>query len=271
MKEQSRPLLTSALAAFAIALLCSLLAASAVMAGEPSPSVAPDQVDDVFDIANGEYKAGNYESAVRLYEGLVSGSPLKTAEMYYNLGNAYFKLHKLGKAIAAYRRALRLAPRNEDIRANLTYVRNNAKDKIDRPKSTDALHEIFFFHYRVNPAEAEALFLGAYVLASLCGSAYLFWKRKLIRWATGVAVVLAVALGVNGLIHIHDTAHPRGAVVIADETSVHTGPADTYMVSFNLHDGTELELHTTGAEWSQVELADGRRGWIRQTDIEIVS
>jgi len=246
--------------------------ASAVFAerGNEYATVPAAQVDDVFDIANEEYKAGNFKDAIRLYKGLLQGSGTKAADIQYNLGNSYFKLHEYGMAIASYRRAKRLAPRDQDIFANLRFAREMKRDKIDQPRSTELMGEVFFFHYGTSRTEAETIFLCGYFAAAITGGIYLFRKKKPLRWLTLGALVVALTFGASTGLRWYRTATPNEAVVVVKETDVHTGPGDNYMVSFDLHDGTEVTTRKSDNGWYQVELPDGRRGWIRESHLEII-
>jgi len=235
------------------------------------PTVPSRHVNDIFDIANEEYKAGNFEDAVRLYQGLLSGPGPKTADIHYNLGNAYFKLHEYGRAIAAYRRALRVAPRDQDIQANLRYVRSITTDKIDQPKGTELLQEMVFFHYGINRAEAETMFLCGYFAAALLGAICLVRKSRLLKGLTYIALAIALAFAASTVTRIYHAADPNEAVIVVEETDVHTGPGDNYMVSFSLHDGAEMNTRKRQDGWFQVALPDGRRGWVRGSDLEIIS
>lgn len=245
---------------------CSGLA----FAGPDSITVPAEQVNSIFDVANEEYKAGNFENAITLYEGLLSGPGAAAADIHYNIGNASFELKNYGGAIASYRRALRLAPRDQDITANLRFVRQATVDKIDQPRSAEFLREVFFFHYGLSADEAEKIFLGVYVAAALFGAAYLFRKPRMLKWPALVALFLAIVFGASCALRWRVAAVPNQAVVVAEETSVHTGPGHNYLVSFNLHDGAELKIRKLESEWYQVELPDGRRGWIEQSHIEII-
>lgn len=239
--------------------------------GETASQTVPEQhVNDIFDIANEEYKSGNYDDAVKLYEGLLSGSSLEDADIHYNLGNAYFKLGKYGKAIASYRRALLISPREQDVQANLGIARNAVKDKLDSPRSTELLHEIFFFRYDLNLVETECIFLVAYGAAVMFGVISLFWKRRTIRWASASALVIALVFGASLVAHVHRRAVPSAAVVTANEANVHTGPGDTYLTAFSLHDGAEMGIRKKADDWYQIELSDGRRGWIEASSIEVI-
>jgi tetratricopeptide (TPR) repeat protein len=251
----------------------ALLAASLLLASHAtaeSAPVLPEQVNSIFDMANEEYKAGAYENAVTLYEGLLTSPGIKAADIHYNIGNAAFKLNNHGRAIASYRRALRLAPRDQDIVANLDFVREATLDRIDQPRGTELRRDIFFFHYGLSGAEAEKIFLCAYVAAAGLGSALLVRRSKALRWLTLIALSVTIALGVSCALRWQASANPSEAVVVADEADVHTGPGNHYIVSFDLHDGAELEIGRSEGEWRLIELSDGRRGWIEKIHLEII-
>jgi tetratricopeptide (TPR) repeat protein len=240
--------------------------------GEPEEGiiVVEQQINEIFDIANEEYKAGNYENAARLYEGMFTTFSVMNADIYYNLGNAYFKLNRYGKAIASYKRALQISPREQDVMANLLLARSVTRDKVDSPKSTELLHELFFFHYGVNRAESELMFLIAYCFAVLFGVITLFRKSGGARWASLAALAVATVFGLSALAHAYREMRPSEAVVIASEATAHSGPGESYLISFHLHDGAELEVRKRMDEWRQIELSDGRRGWINESEIEII-
>jgi tetratricopeptide (TPR) repeat protein len=241
-----------------------------VEAADEPATVAAAHVNDVFDIANEEYKAGNFEDALRLYEGLLSSTDVETADIYYNIGNAQFKLGNLGKAIVSYRRALARAPRDEDIAANLRYVRERIRDSIAQTKSTEVLREVFFFHYSLNDAESEAVFFCAYLGLVLFASLSLLSNAKPLRWLTFVALAIALIFGCSTAMKRYGSVQSKQAVVVAEETEVRTGPGRNYMKSFDLHDGVELRVQKNRDGWCQIELSDGRRGWLHDSDIERV-
>lgn len=253
-----------------VALTTGLATAVFAARDNGTATVPAGQVDDVFDIANEEYKAGNFKDAIRLYKGLLQSSGTKTADIQYNLGNSYFKLREYGMAISSYRRAQKLAPRDQDILANLRFAREMKRDKIDEPRSTELMGEVFFFHYGTSRTEAESIFLCGYFAAAITGAIYLFRKKRPLRWLTLGALVVALTFGASTGLRWYRTATPNEAVVVVKETDVHTGPGDNYMVSFDLHDGAEVITRKSENGWYQVELPDGRRGWMRDSHLEIV-
>ncbi len=253
------------------ALLLPLLAWPAfLVADTDSPTVAEGQADPVFDIANEEYKAGAYENAITLYHGLLSGPALDAADIHYNIGNASFKLNNYGKAIASYRRARRLAPRDQDIVANLRFVRESTVDKLDQPKSTELLREVFFFHYGLSASETETIFLCAYLAAAVFAGTHIFFKRRFLHILALLALLPAVVFGASSALRWYGAASPNQAVIVVKEADVHTGPGQNYVVSVSLHDGAELVVRKSEDGWRQIELSDGRRGWIEESQIEII-
>jgi tetratricopeptide (TPR) repeat protein len=250
--------------------LLMLHSPAAVGKSQDESEILQTQLNEVFDIANEEFKAGNYQDAAGLYEGILSSFKLKNTDIYYNLGNAYFKLGRYGKAIASYRKALLLSPREQDVLANLRVVRSRTRDKLDSPRSTELFRDLFFFHYDVNRSESELIFLIAYGMTALFGAVGLFWKSKAMRWTAAAGLALTVIFASSTMVHAYREAHPSDAVVVAAEADLHTGPGDSYLTTFNLHDGAELYIHDRTKDWYQVELSDGRRGWIAANSIELI-
>ena len=255
---------------FALAVSLLLAWPAPVFAASESATVAAGHADSVFDIANEEYKTGNYKDAITLYESLLSGRELNTADVHYNIGNASYKLNEYGRAIASYRRALRLSPRDQDIIANLRLARSVTVDKMDQPKNTEFLREVFFFHYGLSASEIEAAFLCAYLAAALFATACLFRKVRFVQWLALIALFLSAAFGASLGLRWYRTANPGEAVVVSTEADIHTGPGHNYIVSLNLHDGAELTVRKSEGEWRQVELPDGRRGWVKASMIEMI-
>lgn len=235
-----------------------------------SVTVPPAHVNDIFDVANEEYKNGNYEDAITLYKGLLAGTEYDTSDIYYNLGNAYFRLQQYGKAIVSYRRALQRNPRDKDTLANLRHVRNTATDKIDRPRGSEILRQALFFHYDLSKTESELIFLCAYFLTSGAAILHLFLRGGIWKWLSICGIAATVLFGGSTLAHLFRSEHPNEAVVIVNEATVRTGPGPGYMISYYLHDGTEMKIRRRTDDWRQIELPDGRRGWLRKTAVETI-
>lgn len=221
--------------------------------------------------ADAEYQKGNYQQAIADYKELLQQGV--SAELYYNLGNAYFRTDQITQAVLAYERAHRLSPGDADIRFNLQFARSKTIDKIT-PQG-----EMFFvtwFHSLVELASVDGwayVGLGALAASLLLFLLWLFPERLWLRQAGfyGAAVLLVVFLLSNLFAYRQrqQLADRRGAIVVAPSVSVKKTPAASGTDEFVIHEGTRVDITDKGMkDWRAVVLADGREGWVRTQQIE---
>ena len=257
-----------------------LLVAAGSVAGqqEPPPIVteapaveetpkAPEPAE-LWVNGNAAYEAGDFETAVSLYREM-DGMGVENGHLHYNLGNAHLRAGELGPAVAAYRRSLRLLPRDEDALANLAFARRSARDEIAPPEPPALLRTLLFWHYSLAPAEV----LRSVVLVSAA-----FWivlalrlyrrSSEVLRWSAVCLLVVALALG--GSLVAHAAFAPAIAVVLPQEIDLHAAAGEGSVVRFRLHAGTEVQVIEQLPEWIRIELPDGQRGWSRRDYVEIV-
>jgi tetratricopeptide (TPR) repeat protein len=235
--------------------------------GSPSEA-APEDPAERFVRANGAYEEGRYSRAVELYASLLEDGA-ENGRLHYNLGNAYLRNGQLGPAIASYRRALRLQPRNADAQANLAFARQSARDAIAPPEPGPLVRTFFFWH--VGLSRSEAFRLGA--VANL-----LFWLVLLLAMVRpsaellrGVAVsLLVVTLALLGSAVARTLAPDQVAVVVPQQVDVYSGTDSEAVLRFKLHAGTELRLQEEREGWIRVQLPDGEQGWMEREFVEIV-
>ncbi len=222
--------------------------------------------------ADAEYAKGNYQEAIREYEALLKEGV--SAELYYNLGNAYFRTDEVTRAIINYERALKLAPSDADIQFNLQFARARTEDRL-----TPAADAFFVTWWRtaVNALSARgwARLSMAMVPIMLVMLALYFFARE--EWLARGACYVAIASGALWLIammmawlqHRMVTTHDT-AVITAPQATVRKTPdlahGEEAMV---LHEGTSVRI-TDGsmADWREVSLTDGRSGWMLAKDLE---
>ena len=135
---------------------------------------------------------GYYQQAIAGYEQLVAAG-IHNAKLYYNLGNAYFRLNDLGHAILHYRRGLRLEPGNRQLQANLSYARSRRIDHIDvsgQPQHA-LLPQLFFWSDELSVPTQWTLALVGYGLAWGCAFAHLIWRRASLLWGLAGATFLS--------------------------------------------------------------------------------
>lgn len=210
-----------------------------------------------FDAANVLYEQGRYASAATMYADLIASGKATTAT-YFNLGNAWYKAGKLGKAIQAYRKAEQLAPGDPDIRANLTFAREQRKGPSLVPgRLEQGLRNLSLDGWTLLAAAAFWAWAGVLLLLLLRPE----WKPTLgkLHWVL-LAAVLALGLCLGSV--WHETHARQFAVVAVPEISVRHGPLEESQPAFTAYDGAELEVLDRKDHWVQVRAGTQQVGWV---------
>jgi tetratricopeptide (TPR) repeat protein len=263
------------------ALLCGVFVGAPAARGALSENEMADlysQAGDLFRRANAAAAkdAGEarrlYEKSVLRLERIVNEGGVHNGRLYYNIGNTYFRMRRLGRAILNYRRAELYIPQDPNLQQNLQFARERRRDVIEERQQTRVLKTLFFWHYDTSrSARARALAV-AFAVFWLLAAARLFVRRAsltaLASVAGAVALLAAVSLGVESA----QRQARRAGVIVAEETVARKGDSRAYEPSFKdpLHEGTEFVLVEQRPEWCHVELADGRRCWLREGTFEWV-
>lgn len=215
-----------------------------------------------FDKANSLYEAGKYQEAKRAYDDLVKTGPL-SANLFYNLGNAEWKLGNSGEAAADYERALALEPSHPQARANLDFVR-------DQTGAKTAAQEWWQRALGAIDANTAALLLAA------CGWVALFCLAVVLlrpEGRSGPVVTLAICL-LAGAYAAGCLWEANGqatkAVVIAKSTQAREAPTDVAPVADLLPAGSEVLAPEERGPWTYCTLPDGRRAWVPTDALEKV-
>jgi tetratricopeptide (TPR) repeat protein len=223
--------------------------------------------------ADSAYVRGQYQQAISDYESLLKQGA--SAELYYNLGNAYYRTENIPQAVLNYERALLLSPGDRDIRFNLQIARSKTFDKIV-PES-----EMFFvtwYRAMVNMMSVDgwartALFaMGLTIILLLV---YLFADRLWLRKAGffgGVALlILFVMSNLFAWQQKQDLINRKGAIIFAPSVTVKSTPAANGTDLFILHEGTKVVIiDGSMKDWKEIRLADGKEGWIESKKIRII-
>ena len=218
-----------------------------------------------FSSANELYAKGKFADAATAYEKILQTGASSPA-LLFNAGNAEFKAGHLGRAIAAYRRAELLAPRDPDLRANLKFVRNQVPGAV-RPES-----------WWSSWTGALTLDEGAVLTAvAFWLTLALFTARQLrpalgpkLKSATRMGVVLTLGLGtVLGLQAANHFACAT-AVITTDNATARTGPFDDAQSVFTSRDGAELSVLDRRDGWVQVANGAGKSGWLPLNQAEVL-
>lgn len=217
------------------------------------------------------YKNQMYEKAIEGYLNIVNDNK-ESSELYYNLGNAYFKSNEIAKAILYYEKALLLAPNDKDIQYNLAFANSQQPDNIEH-LSLGFLPRIFQKLYRQMQVDTWAI-LGIifFILFGISICVFLFSQiltRKKIAIATLCCSLLFGILSFccANARHNELTKHEY-AIVIEPTTSIKTEPMITAMDLATIHGGIKVKILEEAFGWLKVELGNGKEGWIMKEYVE---
>ena len=221
--------------------------------------------------ADVEYAKGNYQQAIKDYQEILKTGV--SSEIYYNLGNAYYRTDNITQALLAYERALQLSPGDNDIRFNLQYARSKTIDKIT-PET-----EMFFvtwYNSLVNFTSVDRwanTAIVSIVMALLLILVFLFapqmWARKSGFYGSAVFLLLFAFANLFAFQQKHELETKQGAIVIAPTVNVKKTPAASGTDVFVIHEGTRVDITDRGMkQWRGIKLADGREGWLKTSQIE---
>lgn len=230
--------------------------------------------DSLWNSGVQQYASGNWAAAAADWEDILQ-SGYECSELYYNLGNAYFKDGDVPSAILNYERALKLDPSYADAKFNLEFANSMVQDKIDR------VPDFFLTVWLSSVASvmssdawtATALVLMALMLAMtvLCLTGRGIRARRAGFVSAIVALVLSVSCFAFGARQRSVYFKTDEAIVMSPVCTVRSAPSsDSAKDLFVLHEGTKVKVMDSVGEWRNIELSDGRQGWMRSSDIELI-
>ncbi len=212
--------------------------------------------------ANILYEEGRFSEAVERYQALVDAG-VQNGRLYYNLGDAYFKLNDLGRAILNFRRAQRLLPRDSDVTANLELARAQTLDQIELEKEGAFIRLVrrVIGWTTLNEAAIGALILWI-VLCLLGIGAILFRERRRVFLYVSASVALLLLFGLITVgIRLLDERGQPPAVIVGTEVKVRSGPGQDYLTEFTLHAGAEVRVVEQRTDWMRIALPGDLQGW----------
>ena len=230
--------------------------------------------DSLWNAGVAAYTEGDFAGALQDWEEIRSAG-LMSRELYYNLGNAYFKNGEIAPAILWYERALKLDPSDKDVRHNLEYARSLTQDRIEE------VPEIIFEQWGhalcyLLPSNTWAV-LGLVFLATAIAMALLYLLgstpgRRRVGFFVGIVCFI---LSINGWDfaqwQMREARAQDRAIVMRPVSSVKSSPsAESAKDLFILHEGTRVKILDNVGSYTNIELGDGRQGWIPASDIEVI-
>lgn len=228
---------------------------------------------ELWDRANTAYINADYRTAIENYERILERG-LASAKLYYNLANACFKSDRLGEAIVGYKRALRLAPGDEDIRYNLSVARARTKDNIEAIPEFFAKTWLRALRHTMGCTAWSVVSLVSLAVLLGCLLCYLLAQRIALRKAGfyGMLAAFAVCVATTwfALAERREMLDRDEAVVMVSSTAVKSSPDRSATDLFALHEGTEVRVTERLGTWCEIVIADGKKGWVEQRKIETI-
>lgn len=223
-----------------------------------------------IETANASYQSGNYQQAITLYEQALKAG--HSSQLYFNLGNAYFRTNQISKAILNYERAYLLDYSDTQIRHNLDYARTKTVDKM---VPSDSIFIVSWYRslvYLLSVYGWALLSLFLITISLICLLTYLFtsylWLRKTSFWLTIVSLLFFIFSVIFALQQRYYINSNSSAIVNAKEQALKKSPEEASETIMTVHEGTHLEIIDNGMnEWKEVELPDGKTGWIKTNSI----
>ncbi|MDD3375388.1 MAG: hypothetical protein PHY73_06685 [Candidatus Omnitrophica bacterium] len=229
---------------------------------------APKDVVSKFYEANLSYKDGEYRKAIDLYEDIVRLG-FANGVLYYNLGNSYFKIDDLGRAIVNYERAKFFIPRDGDLRSNeqyaysLTQAHNLLTKKMFLGRIIEKIRDEFTCNEIVWFLLALYIVLGFFVVFGMLSK----WPKKKIFIISGIFIVIIVFGSMMLITKV--LAEDRAAIIMLD-TDAKFEPQDNATTHFSLVIGSRINVVKAEDNWAKIERLDGKLGWIKAKDFEMI-
>ena len=228
--------------------------------------------DSLFVRGNYYFDNEKYVQAARSYERLLNS--VEHADLYYNLGNSYYRMGEVGHAVWAYEKGLQFEPRNRDIKHNLEITNTRVKDRINFP---DGFVLLDWYNAYKNSRTINDLLMWGSVFLLLVGLVYVLGQFRFLGRQTTAKlqmtfVILTILIHGICLDKYWDIAEKPEGVIVSTSVNVYSVPAvRDEMIVFKIHEGLKAEITQSQDNWVEIILLDGKKGWIPVNTIRPLS
>ncbi len=235
--------------------------------------MALGQEGALFDRATEVYNKGEYSKALEYYERILA-SGKHSSELYFNMGNAHYKLENIGPSIYYYEKALLLKPNDPEIRNNLSYAQNMRLDAIEQMPQTAMRKTYESVVYALTYDQWAKLAILCMFLFVMAFCAYYLLDiavRKRVFFIGG-NIFLILSLTSFALAHFsyQDFKKENPAIIFAREVAVAAEPNERSEKVFTLHEGTKVNILEDLSDWVKIRIDDGQIGWITTQNIKVL-
>ena len=227
-------------------------------------NVSSQNIDEKFNAANKLYNSTKYLEGIEIYENILTEG-WESSDLYYNLGNAYFRQNQIGQSIWAYHKALKMDPRSSDLIHNLEIVNARIKDRIILPEEFFLVD--LYLKIKSSFTLKEWLMIGSItifitVILFLLSRIYIFNNFILERSILFLIVLVTIEHGII-LDRFFDENDNKLGIIIDNEVDAYSGPFyGDNSILFKINEGTIVRLSQVQKHWLEIILIDGNRAWI---------
>ena len=228
-------------------------------------SISIQADDSLFINANKDYANENYSKAIEKYESIIN-SNLESAELYYNLGNCYYKTEQIHKAIYFYEKTLKYNSDFNDATENILLCQSKLIDKID-------IMPELFYKTIFKKIKKSLSFKKWFYLTIICIwlvfliSIFRVFASKNNFVLTNLFIVALMLFFITSSVN-KDYTNNRSAIIYAASTNIMSAPSDKSTNLFTLHIGTKINIKDQIGDWLNINISNGKKGWIRLSDIK---
>ena len=237
-------------------------------------SISGQNADSLFVSANELYRNGAFEEAIKKYKEIETLDAI-SSELYLNIGNAHYKLNKVGPTIFYYEKALKLDPLNADVKNNLVFAQRLALDNIKEVPKTifqkfnkNYLQRLSFNEWAI--VVVIFSFLTA-ILFLLFYFGYSPTKKRIYFSSSIFSFILLLFVVFITYNQYNQAKNKKEAIVFAEKTEVRSAPTLNAEEIFTLHEGTKVMVLDTLDNWKKIKIADGKEGWIIANEIKLLN
>ena len=228
--------------------------------------------DENFYKANNYYNNSKYLESINIYESILAEG-WESSNLYYNLGNSYFRQNQIGQSIWAYNKALKMDPRNEDLIKNLSIAEAKIKDRIILPDEFYFVKVYGNFKSRYTLKEwllAGGIIVLFTVVSFLITEFQILNNWKIVR-VVKILMLLTVMIHLVTLDKFFDDNDDKLGIIIDNQVKAYSGPFyGDNSVLFNINEGTEVMIKQNQKKWIEIILLDGKRAWITSNKIRLL-
>ncbi len=222
--------------------------------------------------ANSAYQEQNYQIAKEEYMKLVN-EDVENYELFYNLGNTYFKLNDLGNARLYYEKAAKFEPLNQELNENITMLMANIKDKEEVERSfIETLLRKIYYTFSINLLGVFAviffiLMMAFIVFLIMSRSAVL---KRIVKVFLVIFAVIFFLVTVTEVMRIRDFYADNNAVILDEVVIAYIGPNEDFPQVFTIHEGLKVSIERFDNEWVLIKLPSGNGGWVLTSALGII-